>query len=257
MISELRQRIRDQRIPCYFIAPHLDDAVFSAGSLIADVATVTDCQVITVFTEGDAPVTLSARQFLRQSGVSDPHKLFRLRRAEDEAACRLLGADVKHLGFVDALFRRQGTYWHTRLWPELSHVYPTYRWHVARGRIAPADQQLQRHMQLALRSYIDTTKPYLVFAPLGTGRHVDHMVVRQVCAQTFEHIVYWNDLPYAVSAPIDQSFMTHYDLTLESYATTDVAQAAMRAYTSQFSIVYPNSSAAAVPEQFALRKEAI
>lgn len=256
MIETLIQRITRERPTCYWISPHLDDAIFSAGSLIARLAPITDCRIITVFTAGDTPITLSARQFLRQSGVRDPHELFRRRCQEDTVAGEMLGASVTHLGFVDALFRHRPMARPSRWLPERYHVYPTYRWHVARGQVSVHDRELQQQLATALRRHIPADQPSVVFAPLATGRHVDHVLVRDVCVDVFPDLYFWNDLPYGVTATPDQIFIQQHRLQFESYPMTAPARAAMEAYTSQFSIVYPQADVANTPEQFAARKEA-
>ncbi|MCR4313010.1 MAG: PIG-L family deacetylase [Candidatus Roizmanbacteria bacterium] len=69
----------------YFISPHLDDAILSAGGLINYLKDRKKIKIITVFTEGD--------------------KLFLKRRIEDMNVCRYLGIEYLHLGFTDVLWR--------------------------------------------------------------------------------------------------------------------------------------------------------
>ncbi len=255
MIEQLLQRIASEKIPCYFISPHLDDAVFSAGSLIARLSHVTSVTVITVFTEYSTPLTLSARQFLRQMKSGDPKELFRLRREEDIAACTLLNSRYEHLGFEDALFRKHKKGIFGTVVPEFNHIYPTYRFHVKRGLIAPADLALAEALRMALFRSVDISKPYLVFAPLATGNHVDHCLVRDVCAKQFKDIVYWNDIPYSKRNPIDKVFLTRHDLAMEE-ARPDAQKAnSIEAYASQWKRVFEGMQALEIPEQYAFRKE--
>ena len=49
----------------FFVSPHLDDAVFSAGNLLLTLAEKTEIMVINVFTQADTkPYTYSAKKYL-------------------------------------------------------------------------------------------------------------------------------------------------------------------------------------------------
>lgn len=69
----------------YFISPHLDDAILSAGGLIYDLKYKGKVKIITVFTKGD--------------------EIFLKRKIEDKNVCNYLGIDFIHLGFNDILWR--------------------------------------------------------------------------------------------------------------------------------------------------------
>jgi len=51
MNNEIINNIIREKIPCFFISPHLDDAALSAGGLIAYLSQHTHVEVIDVFTE--------------------------------------------------------------------------------------------------------------------------------------------------------------------------------------------------------------
>ena len=90
-----------------YVSPHLDDAVFSCGGLIArQTARGDEVVVVTVFA-GDPPVgelTPFAYELHRRwGGEGSP---MGLRRAEDLVACGRVGASVVHLPLPDAVYRR-------------------------------------------------------------------------------------------------------------------------------------------------------
>src|SRR3972149_1310758 len=90
-----------------YLSPHLDDAVFSCGGLIARQSSGgDDVQVVTIFA-GDPPVgelpPFAYELHRRWGGEGSP---MGLRRAEDHVACGRLGASVVHLPIPDAIYRR-------------------------------------------------------------------------------------------------------------------------------------------------------
>src|SRR4051812_22907832 len=88
-----------------FVSPHLDDAVLSAGALIAELAQHQPVLVVTVFTEASVgPHGRAARSFLAACPIADAAELFAERRREDVDALRRLRARALHLGRTDALF---------------------------------------------------------------------------------------------------------------------------------------------------------
>ena len=107
--TKLTKQIINEKAPCLFISPHLDDAVLSAGDfilfLIEQKIPVT---VITVFTKiSPKPYTLSAKSFIRQCGYNDAELLFADRRSEDKEIFKKIGIQTEHFDFVDATWRKK------------------------------------------------------------------------------------------------------------------------------------------------------
>ena len=108
--------------PCFFISPHLDDAVFSAGGLMIFLAKKNPVTVVNVFTEaGDLPYTLSAKKYLSVCEVDDARKLFEQRRNEDQKVLEKVGVKVVNLGFVDALWRKKEGVARFKIIPEFAY----------------------------------------------------------------------------------------------------------------------------------------
>lgn len=202
MIADIVERKK----PCFFVSPHLDDAVLSAGGLLAYLARKVPVTLATVFTEaGELPYTFSIKSYLRQCGYKDAFQLFSERRKEDERLCRLLGIRHVHLGFVDALWRRRGRPGILRellgkYIPEALYRYPIYRLHMLSGRMHREDTELKQAVVLALRSAFKHVFDPVVFSCGAVGSHVDHILVREACLEVSETVIQWSDFPYNARA---------------------------------------------------------
>jgi LmbE family N-acetylglucosaminyl deacetylase len=83
------------------LSPHLDDAALSLGATIARATRLGDrVTVVTVFAN-DPEVAGPARPWDRACGFASAPAAARARRAEDAAACALLGARPVWLAFAD------------------------------------------------------------------------------------------------------------------------------------------------------------
>ena len=202
MKETLEEIIKNKR-RCYFVSPHLDDAAFSAGGLISYLADKTSVTVITVFTKsGEEKHSLSALSYIRQCGygVNELAGFYRNRRGEDREVFESRGVEVVHLGFLDALWRpkkqlymiRKGM---SKLINEFKYIYPTHRWHISKGIIAKDDEENLRVIEKKLREVVGKSEA-IIFCPIGLGRHVDHMMTREVCTNAFSKVIYWEDAPY-------------------------------------------------------------
>jgi LmbE family N-acetylglucosaminyl deacetylase len=138
------------------ISPHLDDAVLSCGALLAHLAPRHLITVATVFTAAAPPPwSLPARRQLRVLGGVDAEDFFAQRRAEDADVLAGLGVAEAHLGFRDALFRRD------RRWP----AYPTYRLDAARGRVASCDIGLAAEVSARVSEITRPGEAGMILAP--------------------------------------------------------------------------------------------
>ena len=205
MNNEIINNIIREKIPCFFISPHLDDAALSAGGLIAYLSQHTHVEVIDVFTEASPkPYTLSAKAFLRQCGYADDaDALFDARRKEDLCAYGTIGITPRNLGFVDALWRRLPVVSAvhralSHVLPEFSFIYPTFRVHVAGGHVSRHDRELAKKIGGELQKIIGEHERYYIFCPLAVKTHVDHVLVRDVCLKNFQHVIVWSDFPYCL-----------------------------------------------------------
>lgn len=239
-----------------FVSPHLDDAVFSAGQLITSISSYLPVRVISIFTQaGTPPYTLSAKKHLRICGYKNAHTLYDVRRREDISACDRMSADYQHLGLTDALWRQHPhpglvTRFFSKIIPETIHLYPTYRLHVLSYKI-PKPDPAPKLMSARLKSSL-SDKTTLSFCPLAVNTHIDHLIVRNVCRQLTERLIYWLDYPYyrIPEKPIlqftDSAGLTNVSLPLNNSAKINL----MRMYQSQFRATFPESLPRLPPERY-------
>jgi LmbE family N-acetylglucosaminyl deacetylase len=174
-----------------YLSPHLDDAVLSCGGRIHDLAAQGRAVLVVTVGAGDEPEGQPSRL------AGSLHRAWRLarpgaggegvvarRRAEDEAACALLGASVVHWDLLEAIYRRDpatGEPFYGRLedlfGPLPPGDRPTILAVVERLAALPAHREL--------------------YAPLAVGGHVDHRIVRMAAEQRFgSSLVYYEEYPY-------------------------------------------------------------
>ncbi len=175
-----------------FLSPHLDDAVLSAGGLISQLVKENKkVLLVTLFTKADdSALSLSVRSFLKSSkNYRKSSALFHHRKQEDEKASQILGCDVYHLDFIDALFRKD---------EEANQLmYKSFQ-QVFSGKISPLDEPLIEKVRGAVQLQITPLlkKKYNVYAPLGIGSHVDHIITFQIVRELFSKAHFWQDVPY-------------------------------------------------------------
>jgi len=133
------------------VSPHLDDAVLSVGgSIAAWVAEGARVVVASVYTTG--PALSEIAPVMRKFADYDT------RRAEDEAACAIVGAESRRLGQIERAFRRPYlTNWNFFSTPSARSGFATL------GKVTAAIDTLS---DLA---------PDRILVPLGIGNHVDHV----------------------------------------------------------------------------------
>ncbi|MFI8962793.1 PIG-L deacetylase family protein [Streptomyces sp. NPDC053493] len=247
--------------PLLVLSPHPDDAVLSCGALLAQLPDPAAVTVMTVFTEAaPPPYSLSARQFLRQTGAVDAVELYARRRAEDRVVLGRLGVARFHAGFVDGLFRRDpgAGRWRNRaarLLPEFGQVYPTYRLHLARGRVSPRDEETVRRVTETVRELLPAGRGVLL-APLGVGGHADHVLVRTAAALSGLPAVYYSDFPYNLSAAPDPEFTAGLAAAEASWDRgLDTKAELVRGYRTQVNALFPEGVIPCVPEVYLLPAE--
>lgn len=199
-IQSLVKEISDSKRNCYFISPHIDDAVFSAGALIIALRKKNvPVTIINVFTKGGSRNTLSARKYLAISNAKSAKELFNIRIVEERQIAKKLGINIVNLGFVDALWRMKSAHLLLNklsyIFAELTAVYPTYKYHITSGILSKEDSKVKKEIQKKLSMYI--SKKSYVFAPLAIGNHVDHVLIRE--ATNNMNPIYWKDFPYSLN----------------------------------------------------------
>jgi len=247
--NKIINRIVEEKIPCVFVSPHLDDAILSAGDLIAYLSKRTTVEVVNVFTKpSPRPYTLSARSFLRQCGYKDADKLFQDRTREDIKVFSALGIKPHYLDFVDSTWRKIQNIGFIRrvlgkIIPELNHIYPVHRLHIINGRVSSKDKAMTVQLSRKLETITSKYKKFYVFCPLAINSHVDHTVVRNVCTKTFKNnLIFWSDFPYNVQRKIDKQEIDKMKLKLFLWRDNIIRKKKLiSGYKSQFRTLFPNN----------------
>jgi len=169
-----------------YFSPHLDDAVFSCGGIIAQqVRDGSNVEVWSIFT-ADPPaenLTPFAKLLHRRWGKQgDP---YRQRREEDQAACQLLGVKSVHFGFADCIYRR----YPSNSSPVIRRTSDLFK------PIREPEQELEKAIWQLFKSQI--TPDDQVVLPLGVGGHVDHALVKFTGCKLENQKRFYADFPYS------------------------------------------------------------
>jgi LmbE family N-acetylglucosaminyl deacetylase len=165
------------------LSPHLDDAAFSCGGLLASLAQAGwRVLMATLFTGSVAEPRGFALACQLDKGLGPEVDYMALRRDEDVRAAAALGiAPPLHLPFREAPHRGYGSA------PELfSETRP--------------DDGIAADLAPALAGLIAAEDPDLLLAPQAIGGHVDHVqMVRALRSlDPVQPILWWRDFPYTV-----------------------------------------------------------
>lgn len=253
MTANILNSIIDKKQTCYFISPHFDDAALSAGALMTYLHTYVPVVVINVFTEADTPpYTMSAKSFLKQCGFVDGQSLYKMRASEDTLALEQITREIINLHFTDALWRKKTNVNifiknFTSFFPELIHIYPTYYFHITRGVIYKDDFLTLQNVKKSLNAHIPNG---VVFCPLGIGNHVDHILVKWACEDTFDNLIYWADYPYTYRQQIPQNDSSHFAQTFTFEVNDSIKRNFLKKYNTQYQALFGNNPPILGPEKF-------
>ena len=170
-----------------YLSPHLDDAALSCGGQIHQQTAAGRSVLIVTVMAGDPP-TQAVSDYARS--LQERWQLLvdaaEGRRAEDLAACRILGADAAHWGVPDCIYRHDPVTdapYYVSDDDIFGDVHPDEAALVA--ELAPRLAGLPRHGRL--------------YVPLTVGHHVDHQLVRAAAEAAYvpASLWYYEDYPYA------------------------------------------------------------
>jgi LmbE family N-acetylglucosaminyl deacetylase len=180
-----------------FLAPHCDDAALSCGGQIAQLTKRGERVVIFTVMAGDPPFDFKQTPFTetlhtRWGFNGDP---MAGRRGEDEAAARVLGADIKFGPYPDAVYRTDPQTG-IALYDSESAIF---------GTVQPADPVLMTRRAAVVQAIFklfEMGPGDVIHAPLGIGKHIDHQVVHDmgkalVRWRPNSPLYFYEDYPYA------------------------------------------------------------
>ncbi|MCR0981866.1 PIG-L deacetylase family protein [Roseomonas populi] len=202
------------------LSPHLDDAAFSAGGVLARMAGEGwEVVVATIFTATVPEPRGFALACQTDKGLPPEADYMAIRRAEDLDACAALGARAVHLPLREA---------------------PHRGYHSAAELFAAPRSDDMAHLQAhdAIAPLLQEARPDLILAPQAIGGHVDHVLtVRAIqLLDPRAPILWWRDFPYITRADTPRRpFVAMMDRFPETELPTDPAakHAACAAYATQ------------------------
>ncbi|MBL8101140.1 MAG: PIG-L family deacetylase [Anaerolineales bacterium] len=211
-----------------YISPHLDDAVLSAGGLIhKQVRSGQQVEIWNIL--GGFPPTEELSPFAQllhfQWGISSTDELIRARRAEDEKACRRVGAKPIYFDYLDCIYRRgkNGDWLYSYIFVpphEDETDFPAQVADSISARLQPTDQ---------------------LVCQLGLGSHVDHVLVRRAVELLQRPILYYIDIPYLFKTPEELGPQTA-GMKANAYEVSEAGlkswQEAIAEYESQISSLF-------------------
>lgn len=158
------------------VSPHLDDAAFSVGGVLARLADAGhEVTVVTCFTATVPDPQGFALACQTSKGLGPEVDYMAVRREEDRRAVQLLSARHLHLNLPEAPHRGYDS-------------------------AAALFAGIRPHDDLDLSVLADLDADVLL-APQGLGSHVDHLQVVRAVAALNRATAWWRDAPYVLRAP--------------------------------------------------------
>lgn len=216
-----------------YLSPHLDDVTLSCGGQVFQATSTGQRVLIVTITAGDPPAAVSGyAQSLhdRWALVTDA---VAARRAEDEVANAILGADTLHWSLPDCIYRY--------------HPVTGAPFYVSDPDIFGAVNPAELPMVATLSEQIAALPTHRqLYVPLTLGHHVDHQLTRLAAEAAFAKtaLCYYEDYPYAqkpgalatVIAASDPAWQATTVLLTEAAIQAKIA--AIAAFKSQFSTFF-------------------
>lgn len=172
------------------LSPHLDDAVLSCGALLSSCAEWgSRVTTVTVFNGmPENPLSEAALSFHESIGLTDDP--MGPREAEDDRAHGLLGVGSTRLGMPEALYRCDASG---------RHLYPHDQDIFVPAQARDLEPELTGRLAEALAALPAVQRADLVLAPLGVGRHADHLLVAAAARRLDrprDSVLWYEELPY-------------------------------------------------------------
>ncbi len=171
-----------------YLSPHLDDATLSCGGTIfRQTQAGDDVLVVNVFAGIPDYEQLTAFARKKHAVWGNPEDVVATRRAEDEAALAILGADAVYWEYGDAIYRVAGE---RALYASSAGIF---------GDVDPAERNLPAELAGRVEAVAGKNNETVFYAPLGIGHHVDHLIARDVGLTLVEwgrRVRFYEDFPY-------------------------------------------------------------
>lgn len=212
------------------LSPHLDDAAFSCGGVMALLADAGWRVVMaTAFTRTVLPPTGFALACQLDKGLPAELDYMALRRDEDRAAAQILGAEPRWLDLPEAPHRG---------YDSAPALFASVR----------DDDAVWRPLADHVRALAHELQPALVLGPQGLGDHVDHrQMIRAIRHSGIDApLAFYRDTPYAIRNPAASPNVTGAGAPSRVAIGAGLARkiAASCAYGSQLGFQFGNAAVA-------------
>lgn len=174
-----------------YLSPHYDDAALSCGGTIHRQTQAGEPVLVVTVCAAPPPADASSSPFTQAMHAiwGDSSNIITVRRAEDQAAMKILGADYVWLDFTDCIYRGHSPNgpWFYNNNDELF------------GKIHPDDNGLVDQIVESLNRQPGITENSTIYAPLTVGHHVDHQLVHAAARQLYDQgrtVMFYEDYPY-------------------------------------------------------------
>ena len=170
MDKVVRERPEQPHYLAIFVSPHLDDAVFSCGGLMAKLLQEGAVLVLNLFTHYPSDLKIHGAVLGAE------------RYQEEADAARFLGFESRNLGELDAPFRQSS-------YRQLGNLFRP-----------PAQQDMDGlpALRQKLCDVLEKIDYDHIYVPLGIGWHVDHVLTHLVfeSLKDSKKLLYYEDAPY-------------------------------------------------------------
>ncbi len=227
------------QIDALFIAPHLDDVVYSCGGTVQQLTQQgLNVVVLTIFAGLPPATDLSefAQSLHERWGHAAPtsrNTIVETRQLEDIAACHALGAGAIHMDYGDCIYRQDNGEW---LYASEDAIF---------GAVHPAEEPRIQQLIEDIYRTPGVDENTRLFGPLGIGNHVDHQLVHQALLQC-DDVLFYEDYPYAENNKALYPYLrdANWQPAYRTLAATAInAKAtAMALYQSQLTTFWANKS---------------
>ena len=195
-----------------FLAPHLDDVVFSCGGTLAvQLSNGLRPLVITVFAgvpSENTQLSSVATQIHREMGINPSQGVgaaMETRRREDAAALDYLQVDYLWLDYLEAIYRGTPPYYTTKE-------------QLIGGSVNNADLSIDHQLAEDLVAMAERLPDAAWYGPLGVGNHVDHQLVASAVdrlAQRGSKVYLYEEFPYVLKTGAREARMQELGENLE------------------------------------------
>lgn len=163
------------------LSPHLDDAAFSVGPLLAEFSDQAKIVVATALTKSEPEPVGFALACQLDKGLPAEVDYMAIRRTEDIEWSRRIGAETVHGAFTEAPHRG---------YQSAKELF---------GSVLATDK-LEDDLKVWFLELAEKFKPNIILCPVGIGNHVDHFLVRKAAQASLDSkfpLFFFKDQPYA------------------------------------------------------------